>query len=303
MQIELLNDFAVFAKHLNFQSAAKELHITQSTLSKHIVALERELGVKLVTRKGGESSRLTPSGVGFLEDAQRIYADYDQALRRCRDLSLRAEPVRLQWFESGVYYHRFLQSLDHSIPFVFEASKPPTGEAPYIQQVEKGAVDVFSTMCGIGSDFLEKAVENAGLNMVLTGEDRVAIITSSSNLLAKKTSIGRDDLSSCDFLVPDGGFFDLWEDVIGSLIGKSPHTVLCPMNGSVENMLYADLGTKVMLYPNHLAERIKMLRDDITVFYEVDGHPLALQRCAVYKSDNSNPCVHAFIDHLEEFFS
>ncbi len=41
MQIETLEEYVGPAKHLNFSKAAIELSMTQSTLSKHIAALER----------------------------------------------------------------------------------------------------------------------------------------------------------------------------------------------------------------------------------------------------------------------
>ena len=67
--------------------AAVGLRITQSAVSKRIAALEAELGMKLVERRG-RHARLTPDGVRLLNDAQPL-------LFRLREvLQARAQPTR-----------------------------------------------------------------------------------------------------------------------------------------------------------------------------------------------------------------
>lgn len=94
MQIETLEEYVVLAKHLNFSKAAIELSMTQSTLSKHIAALEREVGFPVVERSG--SVRLTQAGALLLDCAQQTANAYRSGLSRCRKLLAEASPVRLQ---------------------------------------------------------------------------------------------------------------------------------------------------------------------------------------------------------------
>lgn len=71
MDIQYIREFVALAKYGNYMTAAEELYISQSSLSKHIIALEKELGFPLfnrTTRKVG----LTQYGTTFLPYAQRI---------------------------------------------------------------------------------------------------------------------------------------------------------------------------------------------------------------------------------------
>ena len=66
--------FVTTAEHLNFTSAANQLFITQSGLSKHISKMEQELGFPLFTREK-RSVELTPAGKAFLASANTFLMD------------------------------------------------------------------------------------------------------------------------------------------------------------------------------------------------------------------------------------
>lgn len=79
MQIEHLREYLALAANANFSATAKELYITQSALSRHVAALEEELGAKLLTRDSHQVS-LTPIGRQFAADAEAIVECYERAL-------------------------------------------------------------------------------------------------------------------------------------------------------------------------------------------------------------------------------
>lgn len=72
MEIEYLREFAVIAKLESFSRAAEELCISQSSLSKHIVSLERELGVPLLLRNS-RNVTVSPAGAQILPLAAQVY--------------------------------------------------------------------------------------------------------------------------------------------------------------------------------------------------------------------------------------
>ena len=61
MDLRVLRYFLMVAKEQSFTKAARQLNITQPTLSRQLAALEEELGVRLFDR-GGHSITLTSEG-------------------------------------------------------------------------------------------------------------------------------------------------------------------------------------------------------------------------------------------------
>lgn len=76
MNIQTLQEFVTLSRHLKISSAANELFVSAPTLSQHITAMEKELGITLFERKGGLS--LTGDGEDALEIAQRILREYER---------------------------------------------------------------------------------------------------------------------------------------------------------------------------------------------------------------------------------
>lgn len=103
MDVRYFEEFTTLVMHRNFTSAAKELYISQSTLSRHVDALEKELGVELIyksqpfalTEAGKIVMRYAPAFLnardGMLEDLERL--KHQQMVRvRIQDL-LSLEPL------------------------------------------------------------------------------------------------------------------------------------------------------------------------------------------------------------------
>ncbi len=71
------------SKALNYSQVAEQLNISQPALSKQIIALEKELGVRLFDR--GVPLRLTPAGEHFVREAENLLYREDQLKRSMQD--------------------------------------------------------------------------------------------------------------------------------------------------------------------------------------------------------------------------
>ncbi|MGN0688911.1 MAG: LysR family transcriptional regulator [Oscillospiraceae bacterium] len=80
MELRVLNYFLAIAREENFTKAARQLHVTQPTLSRQIAQLEEELGVKLFVRSN-HNIVLTEDGMILKHRAQELLSLADKTKR------------------------------------------------------------------------------------------------------------------------------------------------------------------------------------------------------------------------------
>mgnify|MGYP000845741476 CR=1 FL=1 len=87
MNFRKLKIFYETAKYLNMTKVAKEMYISQPSISQSINELELELEVKLFDRIG-KKLYLTHEGEAFLNYTRRILNLYDESVKTIRDINL-----------------------------------------------------------------------------------------------------------------------------------------------------------------------------------------------------------------------
>lgn len=81
-----LSVFTTLAQTLSFRRTAEQVHLSQSAVSGVVSRLEAGLGVRLFDRTT-RSVQLTAAGTVFVEQARRLLAQTDEALRAVRDVA------------------------------------------------------------------------------------------------------------------------------------------------------------------------------------------------------------------------
>ena len=114
MYLEFMIEFNVLAECLNFSAAAKELYVSQPTLSKHMAALEEDLGFRLIERQ--PATRLTPAGVEF---HKRTAGLLDETVRVIEDVVMSAKNLNETTVEMLV--PDYLTLIDDYYSFVSKA--------------------------------------------------------------------------------------------------------------------------------------------------------------------------------------
>ncbi len=80
MSLTQLQSFIAVAEEGHVGRAAQRLALTQPPLSRHVLALEEELGARLFDRTP-RGMRLLPAGEAFLTHARRVFAEVDAAVQ------------------------------------------------------------------------------------------------------------------------------------------------------------------------------------------------------------------------------
>lgn len=97
MELRQLRSFVAVADELHFGRAAARLYVSTSTLSEHIQALERDVGVPLLSRSSRRVA-LTASGHDFLVEVRRVLTDVEAARAAARCAARAGQSrLRLGW--------------------------------------------------------------------------------------------------------------------------------------------------------------------------------------------------------------
>jgi DNA-binding transcriptional LysR family regulator len=86
-QLRALRTFIAVAEHASFAEAARRLHLSPTTVTRTIAALEADLGAPLLVRTT-RSVRLTEQGAAFLERCRAGLAEIDGAFESMRGTGL-----------------------------------------------------------------------------------------------------------------------------------------------------------------------------------------------------------------------
>ena len=196
MELKLVNYFLAVAEFGSFSAAADHLYISQSSLSKQIMALEKELGVTLFDRSK-RSIALTEAGKTFRKHAYQINEEYKVMLtnlkeyKRAPSLSIVAIPVIAQYGITS-YVAQF-QSAYPNIQLVMEEREAST----ILPALSAHQFD----LAFIRNNYLDKKQ----YELLEVNGDKFVVALSTKHRLAARISISLPELANENFIMFDKG--------------------------------------------------------------------------------------------------
>jgi DNA-binding transcriptional LysR family regulator len=163
------------AEHLHFGRAAEALITAQPSLSRQILQLEDELGVKLFERSKRRVA-LTSAGEIFLADARRVSQAVDAAVRHVRESAdgTRGE-LRIAYVSGAMmmklpavlreYRHRYpnVQVVPHAMPY-----------PEHIAALRSGTIDIAWSIAVPAPDIASQVVRRDAFLVVLPDDHPLA---------------------------------------------------------------------------------------------------------------------------------
>lgn len=140
LDIVALRSLTAIADCGGFHRAARALALSQSAVSQHVRRLEKTLGRPIVEREG-RGTRFTPEGRLLLEQARRILAVHDEAVRTLLDVD--GDTVTIGSTEHAA--DQFLPRLTAAVQEVRPGCRVRfriDRSARLVEAVERGSVDV-----------------------------------------------------------------------------------------------------------------------------------------------------------------
>ena len=105
-----LECFITVCQELNYTRAAEKLYISQPGVSKHIKALESELGVPLFDKSNTKKLKITPAGRILYDSLIRCKADLDSAYEQMKQVTFN-ETLTLNYIEGFTISDKLYASL------------------------------------------------------------------------------------------------------------------------------------------------------------------------------------------------
>lgn len=257
MDIELFEEFGMIAKHGNLSEAARELHVTQPALSRHLALLEGRFGVEFFDRSTSPM-RLTPEGESFLHWSSVISNSYKKMLDSMSELRRgKSQVLRIAgMLETSAAYGfksacRSLKEEDSrfAIRLVSEV-----GQTPF-DLIRSGDLDVavepFSGM-----------VDVHGLRSIILGGERSFVIMERTNRLAERCELRLDDIASASFVSlrtnKDHGNRKHLQDICrrNNIPGDVPGNLETRNAQSFTEVLFTGLGEALIMLPESMAKRL-----------------------------------------------
>lgn len=194
MEMSLIREFIVLCQTLNYTKAADILHLTQPTLSKHIVAMEKEFGCNLFVRDR-RRVELTDAGNVFATAAVQIVDVYDDARKQIEEIKT-ADPVKV----SGIIFDNSISSIISIAATLLngEGHSPVVyGDASDKYPFEQLLDDEVDIVVG----FVElNDLDRHGLAYAPLLRSRFAALVSLDSPLAHRASVSIDDLRTYRFV-------------------------------------------------------------------------------------------------------
>lgn len=198
MELRQLEYVEALYQFKNFTKAAQHLHVTQPTVTTAVKNLEKELGVLIFDRSGGNLS-LTPAGEEILhrsevilENVQKIYdrAAVSDGYQR-QELSLGIPPI-----SCAKMYPMVLRDFAKEEPNVDLAIQDICNHE-IIQQIQQGGIEAGFL---IRQDTLPEDMEYLNLE-----SGTLQVLLSQNHPLSRKDSVTLEDLANEEILMYEKG--------------------------------------------------------------------------------------------------
>jgi len=165
------------AKHLNFKSAAAELYISQPTLTRHLNAVEEELGVTLFDR-GKHGVEITRCGSIAVKAFEKILATYAELEEEVGQVAETAGDLRfgMIYYGAAAYYgYPLLEAFSKQHPEI-RVSTITAQSVQLYRYLHQGVIDVGLTVtaASYGSEIERATVATIPLYAFVENEHPLA---------------------------------------------------------------------------------------------------------------------------------
>jgi len=292
MDFEKIRYFLVLADTLSYTKASQQLYISQSMLSRHIMALEQELGMPLFTRNSHGVS-LTPVGNYLRIGLKNINNEYELLLRQAHVINqglsgeLRISSIEMLGLSAIQSYLTKYERLHPDLKIILSSSRSPN---EMCMDIVRGNYD-FGLGMRINKIF-------PSLSSMQVGTYQICLVMLRQHPLAGRPadSLNLSDFKDDVFITPvdsiSTAYTRLVERCVG--VGFMPNVITVPNIMSVGLWLEMNRGVS-FLHSNSL-----MRSNPSLVFHTLQDIESDEPFNLYWNAENLTPQATAFLDYLRQ---
>lgn len=287
LDLRRLRYFVTIADELHFGRAALRLRIAQPPLTRHIAALEGELGIRLFDRST-RAVHLTPEGALFLEHARSVIHAVDEAEATARKIAHGLVGRIVVGYASSIpmsdTFSGIVREVSRNMPEV-ELAFREVSTASQRQQIVDGTMDV-----GFGWSTAKKSDERVK-SLVVAREPLVAAVPAQSRH-AQRQTIAFEELAEESFVTFPPGYGSALNAALEDLSARAG--VAPPMGATASqittlvSLVAAERGVAIVPGFTSTLQRSG-------VAYVPLAEPYVLEQTVFWSEPFSSPCVERFI--------
>ncbi len=291
LDINLLREFVCVANCLNFTMAAKQLYISQPALTRHINALEEEIGVQLLLRST-HSVELTPV-------AKTVLADFIDVIDRYNDLNKKLELLtkgHISELRFGTLYYGIVNYYSYPLIKTFRIKFPgiivtvaSCQPSQIIKKLEEKDID-------IGLSLHSPYAESAEFVYVPFVREPLYAIVMPTHPFARKRSIWAEELAEQPVIMMKTEIE--YEKHIRSLFKQ--HSL------EMKDVILTDhIDTMIMTLEETNAifigtKNLSSLPNANVAFIEINDKDFFYDVSLVYRANNRNPAIMKMVECIND---
>ena len=298
MDFKQLEVFVSVVKHESFSKAARELFLTQPTISSHIQNLEKELNTVLLNRRN-KTIKLTESGEILYKHAVCILNNCKKAICDIKDYSGKIEgliDIACSSIPETYILPGFLQDFCHEFPHVkFSINHYDSQYA---------VSEILNERISFG--FVGVKPHNNQIKNIKIATDELVLITSSNHYIPNENGyINIDELFNLNFIMRKQGSGTrslIFDTLHKNHFSPNKLNIIAHVesNESIKEMVKLGLGASFISYMS----AIDYINDNKIKFYKIKNLDFNRNFYFIYsKQKVLTPLEDMFINKLYDYFN
>lgn len=291
MNIEWLREFCLAVEMSNITKAAEYSYTSQSSLSRHIAEIEKEIGTNLINRDN-RKFELTPAGEYFYRVVSNQLSEWEKMKGVVAEIG------------KGIFSYLTFNSFTSYIPFIFDKLRLFKGVCPGVKYIHNVSETIpFSGLAEKEPDFCfayaYQIPNDTSIKSKIIGSDDLCLVVPSSHRLATRGSAMLSDLHDENILLLSTTRYPVISDVIRLIVINSEQNSYNNQFHEIGNLdtllLNVALGNGIAVLPRLIAQE----KSGGCSLIRISDYQERLDIRMCWSAKNDNPALKEFLEFLE----